>query len=248
MDMQSKALTTYDVTNFTLREMTQCGKIMRAIGEGADSLEAVAGRIVNHFYGSLVDGKGERACSLVRFYKTHAYGELDGELQEFARGMLGGLPAPTDMKCLVLLATAGEEAAWNSRKTSRGHKAIPLPSEEAVSQAPMVSNLITQLGLSVGQVIKPDPGLLLDMSQRSFNVFFVPRALGSPYIPAQREFIIPYGIESVLGFGGLLPAGDMFAVILFLKIPVSEEIADLFKALSLNVKMGILPFEKRVFD
>lgn len=235
------------MTNFTIREMTQCGKVMRTIGEGAESLEVVAERIVSHFYDGLVDGKGGRACSLVRFYKTHSYAELDDELQDFARRMLGGVPVSTDMKCLVLLATAGEEPEWNSRKSSRGHKAIPLPSEEAVAQAPMVSNLITQLGLSVGMVVKPAPELLLDMAQRTFNVFHVPKALGSPYIPAQREFVIPYGIESVLGFGGLLPTGDMFAVILFLKVPVSTEVADLFKALSLNVKMGILPFDNTVF-
>jgi|GEM_PF-2144683 len=247
MDIQMGKSATYNMTNFTIREMTQCGKSMRTIGEGAESLEEVAERIVNHFYDSLVDGKGERACSLVRFYKTHSYAGLDDELQDFARTMMGGVPASNDMKCLVLLATAGEEPSWNSRKTSRGHKAIPLPSEEAVNQAPMVSNLITQLGLSVSMVVKPDPEILLDMAQRTFNVFHVPKALGSPYIPAQKEFVIPYGIESVLGFGGLLPSGDMFVITLFLKIPVFAEVADLFKALSLNVKMGILPFEKRVF-
>ena len=237
----------YDVAHFTIREMTECGKALRSMGEGAGTMEEVARRMVSHFHERLVDGEGRRACALVRFYKTHPYRKLDRDLQGFARKLLGGAPPSSDMKCLVLLATAGEAPDWSSRKSSRGHQAIPLPSEEAVSQAPMVSNLITQLGLSVPMVVKPDPALLLDMEQKTFNVFHVPKAPGSPFIPAQSEFVIPYGIESVLGFGGLLPSGDMFALIMFLKVPVPAEAADLFKTLSLNVKMGILPFEKAVF-
>lgn len=240
-------MATYDMTNFTIREMTECGKIVRTIGEGASTMEEAAGRISRHFYENLVDKEGKQACSLVRFYKTHTYEGLDDELRGFVGSLPGHEPPAPDMKCLVLLATAGENPGWNSRKTSRGHKVIPLPSEEAINQVPMVSNLITQLGLKVAMIVKPDQELLLDMAQKTFNVFHVPYAKDSPFIPAQREFVIPYGIKSVLGFGGLLPGGDMFAVILFFKVHVSNETADFFKALSLNVKIAVMPFEKTVF-
>ena len=239
---------TYDLTGFTIREMSECGKAMRALGEGATSMEETAGRIVRHFYDGLVDAEGERACALVRFYKTHPYRGLDSELQGFAGTLLGGDPPSPDMKCLVLLATAGDRDEWNSRRKSQGHMAIPLPSEEAVQQAPMVSNLVTQLGIPLGMVIRPEPELLLDLEQRTYNVFHVQEALGSPYIPAQREFVAPCGIRSVLGFGGLLPSGEMFAVIMFFKVPVSKETAALFKALSLSVKMAVLPFDEAVFS
>ena len=248
MSLDDASRGTYDVTDFTIREMSSCGKAMRALGEGAASMEETADRIVRYFYGSLVDAKGERACALVRFYKTHSYRGLDSELQAFARTLLGGEPPSPDMKCLVLLATAGDRDAWNSRRNSRGHRAIPLPSEEAVQQAPMVSNLVTQLGIPLGMVIRPEPELLLDMEQRAYNVFYVPEALGSPYIPAQQEFVAPCGIRSVLGFGGLLPSGEMFAVIMFLKVPITREAAGLFKALSLSVKMAVLPFDRAVFS
>ena len=111
----------------------------------------------------------------------------------------------------------------------------------------MICNLIKQLGLEVSMVVKSDPKLILDMEQKTFNVFHVPEALGSPYIPAQKEFVIPYGIKSVLGFGGLLPSGDIFTTILFLKIPISREFAELFTTLSLNVKIALLPFDNAVF-
>ena len=248
MNGEGGSRATYDLTNFTIREMSECGKAMRATGEGPASMEETAGRIVRHFYDGLVDAEGERASALVRFYKTHPFRDLDGELQGFARALLDGAPPSTDMKCLVLLATAGDKAQWNSRKSSQGHMAIPLPSEEAVHQAPMVSNLVSQFGIPLGMVIRPEPELLLDLEQRTYNVFHVPEALGSPYIPAQREFVAPCGIRSVLGFGGLLPSGEMFAVIMFFKVPISKETAALFKALSLSVKLAILPFEGAVFS
>lgn len=238
----------YDLTNFTIREMSECGKAMRTMGKDSASMEDTAGRIVRHFYDGLVDAEGERASALVRFYKTHPFRDLDSELQGFARALLGGESPSADMKCLVLLATAGDKTEWNSRKSSQGHKAIPLPNEEAVHQAPMVSNLIAQLGIPLGMVIKPEPDLLLDMEQRTYNVFHVPEALGSPYIPAQQEFVVPCGIRSVLGFGGLLPSGEMVAVIMFFKVPISREAANLFKALSLSVKMAVLPFGRTVFS
>lgn len=236
----------YDITNFTILETTECARALRSMGAGAGSMEEAAGRVVRHFHEGLVDGSGARATALVRFYKTHPYEGLDGELRAFARGMLGGDPPP-GMKCLVLLATAGERPEWNSRKSSQGHQAIPLPSEDAVHQAPMVSNLIIQLGLSVGMIVRPDPELLLDMEQKTYNVFHVPEALGSPFIPHQDDFVVPCGIRSVLGFGGLLPSGEMFAVIMFFKVAVSTETADFFKALSLNVKLAVLPYDSAVF-
>ena len=74
--------------------------------------------------------------------------------------------------------------------------------------------------------------------------FFVPKALSaSPYIPAQTEFVIPYGIKSVMGFGGMLPSSNIFVIIMFLKVSISKETADLFKNLSLNIKLALLPFE-----
>jgi len=248
MSTQNEGPTTYDVIDFTIREVTECGRAMRTMGVGASSTEEVAGRVVRYLHDTLIDRRtGERACSLIRFFKTQSYEGLNDELKAFALNMLGGSAPLPGVKCLTLLGTVGEKPEWNSIGTSKGHKAIPLPSEEVVHQIPMMRNLIKQLGMSVSSVVKPDPALLLDMEQRTYGVFLVPEALGSPYIPAQEEFVIPYGIKSVLGFGGRLPSLDIFMIIMFLKASITSETADLFKNLSLNLKLAILPFEKTVF-
>jgi hypothetical protein len=89
---------------------------------------------------------------------------------------------------------------------------------------------------------------LLGLEERKLNVFHVPEAVGSPYIPAQESFVIPCGVKSVQGFGGLLPSGNLFAIIMFSKVEISSSTAEKFKTLASNVKSALLPFDgKAVF-
>lgn len=234
----------YDLRRFSLGDMTRCGAALRKIGSGASSMEEVAIRIVRYLYDAFrVADSPEPACALVRIFVTLPFGDLDDDLQRFARGLLGSEPTPTT-KCLTLLATAGAEDAWNARRASVGHRALPLASEESVARSPMIAQLLRQLGVETATLLRADGRLLIDTEQHSFNVFYIPEAKDSPYIPAQREFVIPYGIQSVLGFGGLLPTGEMFATILFTRASVPRESAELFKPLALNVKVAMLPFAK----
>jgi hypothetical protein len=46
----------------------------------------------------------------------------------------------------------------------------------------------------------------------------------------------------VLGFGGILPSGNLFVIIMFSKVPIPRQTADMFKSLTLSVKVTILPF------
>jgi hypothetical protein len=106
----------------------------------------------------------------------------------------------------------------------------------------MIAQLIYQLGLEPGAVVRPGPELLGGLDQRTYNVFHVSQALGSPYVPAQEEFVVPHGVQSVLGLGGVLATGDLFVVILFSRVALSRETAELFKPLALSVKLAVLPF------
>jgi hypothetical protein len=235
----------HDLSHFTLADMTFCGALLRKAGDGARSMEETAGRIVRHLYDQLRAPDGGRACVLVRFFKTHAFAELPADLRAFACRLLGPGhdPPPPAMKCLALLASAGDLPAWNSRHTSTGHQAIPLASPEMLHRLPMISQLVHQFGVEAGLLLAPSSQLLMDLGQRTYNVFYVGEAAESPFVPAQHGFVEPFGVRSVLGFGGMLPAGDLFAVILFSRVPVSRETADLFRPLTLNVKLAVLPFQ-----
>jgi hypothetical protein len=240
----------YSLNNFSLTDMTECGIALRKLGLSANSMESTAQKIVRFFYDSFRDPvSGDSAFALARFFKTHSYGELAEDLQYQAQRIIQDETVPTDLKCLTLLGTIGDRQEWCDRTCSQGHQVIPLPSEQMVSQAPMISQLIQQLGLTIKSVIAPSPDMIVDLKERTYNVFYIATAPGSPYIPAQEDFVHPYGIQSVLGFGGTLPSGNLMAIILFSKVPIQRETAELFKPLALNAKMAVLAFDQgKVFQ
>jgi hypothetical protein len=199
--------------------------------------------VTRFFYDSAVAAEsGARECVLVRFYKTHAFGALEPGLREFARARMGGREPWSDMRCLVLLASVGDEPAWNSRRLSRGHQAIPLPSVQIVEQAPMIAELVREMGLDLEDVVAPRPQLVRGSEDRAYNVFHVPEAEGSPFIPAQADFVRPFGIRSVLGFGGLMLSGELYAVVLFTRVPVPAESADRFRNIALDLRIAVSAF------
>jgi two-component system NtrC family sensor kinase len=231
----------YDISTFSLSDMTRCGAALRKLGADARSMEEAAGRIVRCLHEDLRSSSGQRDCVLARTFITVPYAQLPGELQVFASRIVPEIVETPELRCLTLLATAGEEPAWNDRRASLAHQALPLTSAESIARSPMISQLIRQLGVEVGTLLTTSE-MIVDNSQHTFNVFHVLDAVGSPHIPAQQQFVIPYGVQSVLGFGGLLPPGELFATILFTRARVPRDVAERFKTLALNVKVALLPF------
>jgi len=220
--------------------MIAISSAVRQFGMQCSSVEELAARVARYLHEHLLTDAGSRQTALVRFYKTHAYDGLDDAQQQFARRALAGLAPTPAMKCLALLGTAGEEPAWNDRRESVGHQVIPLPSEAFVAEAPMIRRLLQQLRVDVGALVRADTGLVDSVQAELYNVFHVATALGSPHIPAQ-DFVVEHGVASVLGFGGLLPSGDVFAVLLFSRSPVPAETAELFATVALSVMVSLLP-------
>lgn len=233
-----------DLATFSLADVVRSSSELRVSSAGAASMEEAAARVVDRLYETMLDGAtGDRAIALIRLFKTHPYGALEPQQRAFADRLLGDHVPEPSMRCLTLLATRGQEPGWNDRHSSRGHAAIPLPSEKIVQNAPMIAQLIAQLGVDISALLRPEPDVIVDLAQKTYNVFHVAEAKGSPYIPAQNDFVIPFGIRSVLGFGGMLPSGNLFATIMFTKTAVPRETADLFANVALAVKLAILPFD-----
>ncbi|MDQ6735515.1 MAG: PAS domain S-box protein, partial [Nitrospirota bacterium] len=234
----------YNLAEFSLHDMTVCSSTLRTLSDDATDMEDAANRLVRYLYDYLIDGDtGKPACALVRLFTTRAYRDLSADRQACAQNVLGAEPATPDMKCLTLFATAGERPEWNHTDRSQRYKAIPLISDDFVAQFPMFSQLFIQLGINVDATLRSRPELLVDEDEHTFNVFYVADAVGSLFVPVQHEFVIPYGVRSVLGFGGLLPSGNLFVVILFTKVFLSRATADLFKPLALSAKLALLPFD-----
>ena len=231
----------YDLNTFSVSEKVMFTSELRNCGGDLPTVAAAADCVVRFFHDNLVDGPGnDPACALVRLYTTCNYEELDAGQREYLLHHHDGTSLTPRTKCLTLLATAGERPEWNSVERSVGHRVIPLPSEEIVRRSPMISQLIQQLGLEISSVVNPDSEVIGDLAEREYNIFYVPVAQNSPSIPAQREFVMPYRIKSALGFGGLLPTGDLYAVILFSRVYIAHDVAVTFKTFSLTVKAILL--------
>ncbi|MDR4499367.1 MAG: hypothetical protein MRK02_15840 [Candidatus Scalindua sp.] len=233
----------FHFTKFTLQDMSDIGDALQQLEFKAKNVDELANMITQYFFNHFIDMQtGEKSCVLVRFFMTYPYNSLEKELRQLADKMLYGQPAPQEMKCLVLSATTGIQPEWNSIIDSKGHRVLPLPSEEMLKKNLMVNQFIYQFGMDISHVLHPDPKVALELEGRIFNVYHVPDALKSPYIPAQNDFVVPFGIKSALGFGGMLPTGNLFALIIFSKTKIPRETAELFKNIALSVRMAILPF------
>ncbi len=241
----------YDLTRFGPPQARACEDALRRAIADAPTLEAAARALCDLFYAELGGPGGERACVMARGYATLPYGALPDDLQRFAKRALGSVaftPPEPDMKCLVLLATRGDEPDWNDRRRSRGHQAIPLPSPHIVERAPMIAQLLRELGLDPAQVVRPATDLVHPLGGQRDGVFHVEQAGGSPYIPAQADFVARYGIRSVLGFGGAPASGDLFAMILFSRVLITADTAERFRGLAAALGESVHEHRGPVFD
>ena len=233
-----------ELTRFDLPEMLRCGRELRSVISPSATFEEAAQRVCETLYEGLVgDPPAERGCVLVRCYKTHPLGELPADLQAFAKRAAGpGVTLESSTRCLVLLGSAGIQPTWNSRRLSQNHRAIPLASLALVQRAPMIAQLFEELGVPVERVVSPSTQLVPDVRTKTNGIFYVDDALGSSAVPAQEDFVVPFGVKSVIGFGGELPRGEMLATILFCRVAVPRSVADRFRGVALEVKSAFFVF------
>ena len=234
----------YSLASPSISDMAKCASELRTLGAGSSSPQDVAQRIASYLYRQFGnDQTGQQDCVLVRCFLTRPYGELDPKSQDCARRALACGPGSLDMKCLTLFGTAGAQPEWNDRNRSRRYRSIPLADKQVVSQFPMVLQLLQQLGVDFTSKPQHESARPIDWTERTLDVFHVAEAKGSPFVPAQEKFVIPFGIESVLGFGGVFPSTAFFTVILFSKQKITRETAELFKPLAMSVRSALLPFD-----
>jgi sigma-B regulation protein RsbU (phosphoserine phosphatase) len=227
----------FDVSAIGLSDLVRLSAALR-VPPPVDTMEEVGQHVVRYLYDNLVDkGTGDRSCVLVRLFKTHPYQALEPAQQAFATSVLGTEPEPRSY-CLTLLASAGVREEWNDRRRSVAHQAVPLGATDVIDRFPMLHGLLRRLGQATSG------GTPL---ARNFDVFHVADAVGSPHVPDQDGFVLPYGVRSVIGFGGVLPDGETYVVVLFSKTPVMADTAEQFRTVAGSVGLALLPYTHRVF-
>jgi hypothetical protein len=245
---KGNVIPSYALEEFDLEAMTRCSADLRRMGRDASSMAEVAQQVVSYFQESLVGPGGEPACVLSRLFKLHPFRGLPGELQDFVRERSDPGSIRPDLPCMVLLGSRGLEPAWNDPRLSAGHRAISLSDGASVTRVPMFATIINQLAFPVDPVLGAGPETLVGSVDGPYNVFHFAQALGCPAIPAQEQFVIPFGVRSTVGFGSFLPSGSMYLVALFCRVPISSQVAQLFRPLALSTRLALSSFDGgRVF-
>src|SRR3954468_5542627 len=228
----------YDLRRLGLTDTLRCGAELRDRGTKARSIEEGAQSMTQLLYQELVDGRtGDRACALVRCYKTHRYDELPADLRALAKKSLGRKAVPTALRCLTLVATAGDRPEWNDRRQSVAHQVIPLASVDMIEKSPMVAQMIRSFGIESASLISDNEQPLKLAEGKAAGIFYVAPAAGSPYL--DQDFVAAERIESVLGFGAPVRSGDLLAMLLFSRTIIGEDTAARFRTMALDIRAGL---------
>ncbi len=211
---------------------TEISGSARDSGTMQEAADSVVG-CLRHVFGTHRHGRSD--IVLARAFQTVRYDALPADLKGYVDRRAPGTEPPE--RCLVLLGTDGDLPEWRDRRLSVDHRAIPLSSPEAIGAMPMISSLVDELGVSMSTLL--GEGLDVQRVDDDFGVFFVPEARGSREVPAQ-DFVREHGVESVVGFGGLLPGGDLFSIILFTRTPTAPDVAHLFRTVAVAAKLALL--------
>lgn len=225
-----------DLNSFTVGDMARMAAGMRHLGEGATSIEGFANTICRTLYDRFRDEDGNRQSVLVRFYATAPLGMLPDADQGIAARLAQG-PLPADTTCITLLATAGDQPSWNDRTASRSSRVIPLTDAVQLTALPVMTALMDQLGIDPAVVLTQRNNFEVPVVGERYGVFHVADNTVDAAHPA-HGFYQKHRIAAMIGFGGALPSGGLFGVMVFSRTPVSHESAQMFETLAHSTTYG----------
>ncbi|OLE26911.1 MAG: hypothetical protein AUG49_06890 [Catenulispora sp. 13_1_20CM_3_70_7] len=206
----------FDLTGFSVTDMVVASGEVRAATAGAATMEEASAAVVDWLRRAFTDpASGRPAFALARMFHTVTWDRLTPDLHSYIATRDPAAAANDDgLPYLTLLATSGDHPHWSDRRNSRDHQAIPLSAADVVRRAPLALALLDRLlGLqpapqpaatgsrSNGAGGDHGPGLSARLRDR-FDVFHVPEALGSPYVPTP-EFVRDYQIRSAIALGAV---------------------------------------------
>ncbi|GAA2005433.1 ATP-binding SpoIIE family protein phosphatase [Catenulispora subtropica] len=266
----------FDLSGFSVTDMVVASGELRAATAGAATMEEGSAAIVDWLRRAFTDpATGRPAFALARMFHTVTWDRLTPDLHTYIATRDPAAAANDDgLPYLTLLATSGDHPHWSDRRNSRDHQAIPLSASDVVRRAPLALALLDRL---LGLQPPPDPpgppgprshgspgsngvsgagdqgsGLSARLRDR-FDVFHVPEALGSPYVPTP-EFVRDYQIRSAIALGAVLDSGgpehpdlpgvrntSLYTALLYSRVRIPAETAAHFRTLAAAIRLALTP-------
>lgn len=213
-------------------EVSSWGRtLLRTNRDRYKSFEAVAQGICQAIYDDFGTAGEAQLFRLVRIFRLSTKDELPSNVQVTGDDAHG--------RWMVLAGTAGDEEAWNDRLLSVNHQVVSL--ESGVS--PMFAAALDQIGMQpVG--LDADIGLAMMQGGQLSRFFHVEEAAGSDNVPAQEDFVEPYGIASAIGLGSPFVNDAAFLLIAFSHQHLDEGDAAKFGAITPFVATLLAVYEE----
>lgn len=221
----------FTLTRLTVSDMVAASAALRHATNGATTMEDAANAITTYTRDTFRDTDGTPAFGLIRLFQTIHWERLTPQLRSYAQARMPDQQPPHGIRCLTLFATAGDHPAWQDRRASRNHQAIPLTSPEILNRAPFV---LTALDHLLTHHTPDQPDTPLD------DILHITDAPGSPHLPGQ-DFIQRHTIRSALALSGTLADGDTYTLVLYSHPRINPETAELFRAYATAIRHNLLP-------
>jgi PAS domain S-box-containing protein len=207
------------------------------------SFEEITQELMRVLYSSFVTDGRRSPFVLARFFKSCAYDKLPDDIKNYIHNNESKTNFISSNKYLTLLGSFGELDNWKNRYLSKNYKAFPIHDERLLDKFPMLSAVFDQMGINLSHLKQTDKSIIIKDYHRQYSVFCIENAEGSNLIPKQAEFVRPYSVKSVFGFGGTYSTSNVYAVIIFSRERLSKEDAQLFLSLNPVIKQITLAHE-----
>ncbi|HEY0485804.1 MAG TPA: GAF domain-containing SpoIIE family protein phosphatase [Mycobacteriales bacterium] len=214
---------------------------VRQAAAGAAVMEDAATRIVRYLRRVFCTTEGRPAFVLAQLYNTAPWEDLPADLAAAVHPVGSPGPEPAGTRSLVLLASDGAPPEWRDRRRAPAHHPVLLAGAETVRDTPRVAALVRELGIDAGTFVHGPGADAADQTGSAFGVFHLEDARYTGLVP-DGGFVARHGIGSVVGFGGILPTGNVFSVVLYSRVPIGTAAAEMLRTIGVSVKLALLPY------
>src|SRR5574340_27014 len=226
------------LTTLSLVDVARCVARVRELSSRASSIESFAQHLMQLFQETFrAPTGGHPEMVLSRCFVAQPFSEVAADVKSWLQLDQGRTTVQSSGLCLSLMGSAGVVDGWNDPSRSSRYRAIPVEADRFATRFPMFAEIFRQIGISIDKP-RLGEGMNIASAGTGCNVFSVPVALGSPYVPAQNDFVKPFGVRSVVGFGGWYGQGRYFLVVLFTRVSIPQPSVELLRLLALSVRVG----------
>jgi len=217
--------------NCSDKTVTEFGRtIWSTSRKDSHSFEEAASYCAKAIYHEFFYEDRESLFALVRFYRLLSYNAIPDDLKRFATGQ--------DGLYWVLTGTFGDEEAWCDRHLSSNHQVA------AHDSSPMFEAAYHKIDLGSDGPIGTEDQLIYQ-GDKLLPYFYVQKALGSAVVPSQKDFVVPYGIESVIGIGCKFMSKSSFVGLVFSKAAIGEQEATKFASITPYISTLLAYYDAR---